>query len=139
MVYKSKSLLLLDLLIARQLKSKVSIYRSLGSLKWRPLDLSISLWNISLYCLIELSSKPVDNSYFRDNRLISHHRSHGNMLLAPRCRLILIRPQTSDYSTIAHHIIRQVSWVQNDVSQFDLYLLLVYLEDSTYYISTQGL
>jgi len=70
----------------------------------------------------ELTCNVSDNSYSLDNRLIYADRSHGGMALAPRCRLVCTSTLINVTSVVAHHICRQVSWVQNDVNQFGLYL-----------------
>ena len=43
-------------------------------------------------------------------------------VLAPRCRLIFSKICTKLTGGSAHPITRYVSWVQNDVNQFGLYL-----------------
>ena len=45
-----------------------------------------------------------------------------HFILAPRCRLISTSFRTTLKGRSAHSLIRYVSWVQNDVNQFGLYL-----------------
>ena len=70
----------------------------------------------------ELIHNTSDNSYSLDNRLIHANRSYEGIALAPRCRLVYTSTSINTTSVVAHHTHRQVSWVQNDVSQFGLYL-----------------
>jgi len=77
----------------------------------------------------ELTCNVSDNSYSLDNRLILADRSHVGMALAPRCRLVSASILSNVYSVVAHHKGRQVSWVQNDVTQFGLYLYYFLLDN----------
>ena len=75
--------------------------------KWYPSDLRINLPN---------------KSYSRDNRLNKNESSHSILGLAPRCRLIFSKICIRFGGRSAHPITCYVSWVQNDVNQFGLYL-----------------
>jgi len=50
----------------------------------------------------------------------------AHFILAPRCRLIFTLLRTILKGRSAHSLSRYVSWVQNDVNQFGLYLWRLY-------------
>ena len=87
--------------------------------------------NRTYQSISELIYNISDNSYSLDNRFILVNRSYTGIALAPRCRLVSISTSSNTYSVVAHHKERQVSWVQNDVSQFGLYLYYSSLDSIT--------
>ena len=89
------------------------------------------------YLVLDFRINVFEYSYSRVNRLNCSQSSHQNNMLAPRCRLILVIFVLRDpISMCSILVVVYVSWVQNDVSQFGLYL---WIKLTSLLSSTRGL
>ena len=89
------------------------------------------------YLVLDFRINVFEYSYSRVNRLNCSQSSHQNNMLAPRCRLILVIFVLRDpISMCSILVVVYVSWVQNDVSQFGLYL---WIRLTSLLSSTRGL